>query len=80
MIAAGENTKNGRKTLYLGLQDANVERLAGGEPILIRCDGEGNHVRIPGLEMWDIVIMGPDDVVGFTEAVQVEEAHKDERG
>jgi hypothetical protein len=60
MIAASE--RDGRKVLLLGLMDENVKRLLNDEPIhkSLRDDP-----AVPGLEEWDVVILGPEDTARF---------------
>ncbi len=60
LIAATE--RNGRKLLVLGLMDDNVKRLLNDEPIYksLRDD-----VAVPGLEDWDVTILGPEDTARF---------------
>ena len=60
LIAATE--RNGRKLLVLGLMDDNVKRLLNDEPIYksLRDD-----VAVPGLEGWDVTILGPEDTARF---------------
>ena len=60
LIAATE--RNGRKLLVLGLQDENMRRLANDEPIY---KSLADDVAVPGLEEWDVTILGPEDTVRF---------------
>jgi hypothetical protein len=60
LIAVAE-TKEGRRLLVLGLDEENVNRLLNDQPILSRLD----EVPVPGLEEWDVTILGPEDTVRF---------------
>lgn len=61
LIAASIGKKDGRNLLVLGLQDENVKRLMGDEPIYKNLAEEG----VPGLEEWDVTILGPEDTARF---------------
>lgn len=50
-----------RKVLFIGLQEENITKLKNDMPIRKNLNDEG----VPGLEEWDIVIMGPEDMVRF---------------
>jgi hypothetical protein len=67
LIAATENN-NGRKLLVIGLQDENIDRLKNDEPIYKNLS---RNPEIPGLEEWDITILGPEDTVRFISHFQV---------
>ena len=60
LIAATE--RNGRKLLVLGLQDENIKRLLNDEPIYKNL---ADDVAVPGLEEWDVTILGPEDTARF---------------
>ena len=60
LIAATE--RDGRKLLVLGLQDENVKRLLNDEPIYKSLAAD---VAVPGLEEWDVTILGPEDTARF---------------
>lgn len=62
LIAAGTNW-DGRKVLYIGLLEENIRRLKNDEPIYKNLSREPQNV--PGLEEWDIAIMGPEDTARF---------------
>ena len=64
LIAATE--RNGRKLLVLGLQDENIKRLLNDEPIYKNLGGD---VAVPGLEEWDVTILGPEDTARFVAQV-----------
>ena len=68
LIAATE--RNGRKLIVLGLQGENVKRLLNDEPIYKNL---ATDVAVPGLEEWDVTILGPEDTARFV-------AHFDEEG
>jgi hypothetical protein len=75
LIAAGEGP-DGRKRLFIGLHRENVERLLNDMPIVKRLDGsetdETDGVVVPGLEEWDLVILGPEDLERFLAKVRAE--------
>jgi hypothetical protein len=60
LIAATE--RGGRKLLVLGLEDENVKRLLNDQPIYKNL---ATDVAVPGLEEWDVTILGPEDTVRF---------------
>ncbi len=62
MIIAASIGKNGRHILILGLLEDNIQRLKNDEPI------RKNLNDIPGLENWDLYILGPEDVTRFVAA------------
>jgi hypothetical protein len=74
MVAATE--RDGRKLLVLGLEAENIKRLLNDQPIYKRLDGQGTDetsgllVPVPGLEEWDVTILGPEDTVRFVAHVQ----------
>lgn len=68
LIASSTNTKTGRRTLYLGLEAENMERLAAGQPIIKHLNDLGD-VEVLGLQEWDVVILGPSDTATFVAAV-----------
>lgn len=61
LIAATE--RNGRKLLVIGLMDENMKRLANDEPIYK--DLSVAPQDVPGLEDWDVTILGPEDTARF---------------
>ena len=67
LIAAG-TTKDGRKLLIVGLQAENLDRLLNDQPIYKDLSVEPQNV--PGLEEWDITILGPEDTVRFVAATR----------
>jgi hypothetical protein len=72
MIAASR-TKEGRLVLIIGLDDLNVTRLRDDRPIHKHLDGSGpDDTRVPGLEQWDLIIMGPEDTARFVATFGVE--------
>lgn len=70
MLLAASTTKSGRKLLILGLQGENMRRLGGDEPIYKNLADEG----VPGLEDWDVTILGPEDTARFVAAVGPKDA------
>jgi hypothetical protein len=68
LIAAAEGP-DGRKRLIVGLHQENVDALANDKPIYKRLDGkdtdETEGLRVPGLEEWDLVVLGPEDLERF---------------
>lgn len=69
LTCVGKNMATGRQTLYIGLVEGNVERLVKGEPILLRGDSDV-HGPLPGLEDWDVVVMGPSDTDAFVKHIE----------
>lgn len=63
LIAANTTQNNGRKLLIFGLEEENIIRLIEGQPIKKDLGEQG----VPGLEEWEIVILGPDDTDRFVE-------------
>jgi hypothetical protein len=61
MLIAASSTKDGRKLLVLGLQAENVERLLNDEPIYRSLAAIEGEASVPGLEDWDVTILGPED-------------------
>jgi hypothetical protein len=59
LIAA--QTKGERKVLILGLQAENVKRLLNDQPI----HKDLSEEAVPGLEEWDIYVLGPEDTERF---------------
>jgi hypothetical protein len=55
--------------LVLGLQAENIERLLNDEPIWK--DLSVAPQNVPGLEEWDVTILGPEDTVRFVAAARV---------
>lgn len=72
MLIAAADGPDGRKRLLIGLHKENVERLLNDKPIYKRLDGkdteETEGVGVPGLEEWDLVILGPEDLERFVAA------------
>jgi hypothetical protein len=67
MMIAATTTKDDRKLLILGLQDKNIELLKNDQPIYKNLADEG----VPGLEDWDVTILGPEDTERFVRTVTV---------
>lgn len=61
MLMAVTTAENGKKRLILGLEEENIKRLLGDEPILKNMEEEG----VEGLEEWEIAILGPEDTTRF---------------
>lgn len=59
MLVAVSHNKSGRKTLILGLAEENLKLLKNDQPIT-KDLGE-----IEELKGWDLVILGPEDMVRF---------------
>lgn len=73
MLIAATTKADGRRLLIIGLQSLNVDRLLNDQPIYKDLGAEG----VPGLEEWDITILGPEDTVRFvarTRPERVDEA------
>jgi hypothetical protein len=60
-MLAASTTEDGRRLLILGLEDENIRRLVGDQPIYKNLADEG----VPGLEEWDVTILGPEDTARF---------------
>jgi hypothetical protein len=57
------STESKRKTLIIGLEQENIKRLLNDQPI-----HKDFSVDVPpgsGLEEWDLIILGPEDLVRF---------------
>lgn len=67
LIAAATNEATGRKQFVIGLHQENIDRLLNDEPIRKALNEAPQNV--PGLEDWDLVILGPEDLVRFMAAV-----------
>jgi hypothetical protein len=61
MLIAASTTKEGRNLLIIGLQERNVSLLMADQPIYKNLGTEG----VPGLEDWDITILGSEDTARF---------------
>jgi len=59
LIAA--SIQEGKKILFLGLQQENIDRLLNDMPIEKQLGDEG----VPGLEEWTVYIFGPEDTARF---------------
>lgn len=62
MLIASTVGEDGRKVLVLGLEQGNIDHLLNDKPIYKDLKIEG----VPGLEAWDVYILGPEDTVRFT--------------
>jgi hypothetical protein len=65
LIAASLGEDGGRKLLILGLTEENIKRLLDDQPIVKNLGDE----HVPGLEEWDVTILGPEDTARFLAAV-----------
>lgn len=61
MLIATTETDDGRRMLVIGLEQENIDRLLNDEPIRKDMRDPG----VPGLEEWDVTILGPKDTVRF---------------
>jgi hypothetical protein len=59
LVAAGSNERDGKKMLFVGLQEENLRELRSDRPI------EKQLEEIPGLEGWVLYIFGPEDTARF---------------
>jgi hypothetical protein len=64
ILASSHPSSDGRRKLFVGLSDVNVERLVDGQPIQKPLDAYG-------VDGWDVVVMGPNDVRAFCAATGV---------
>lgn len=59
-----------RRSLIIGLSDLNLYHLRNDEPIKRPLDGDGQDgPTIPGLDGWDLIILGPEDMARFVAAM-----------
>lgn len=65
MLIAAATTADGRKRLIVGLDAENIRRLQNDEPIYKDLRVQG----VPGLEEWDLAILGPEDMARFVAQV-----------
>lgn len=69
MLIAATTETGGRRRLIIGLMQENVDALLNDQPILKRLDGESTDetegVLVEGLEGWDLIVLGPEDVARF---------------
>lgn len=66
LIAAGTGD-DGRRRLIVGLHQENIDRLLSDMPIHKNLSVPPQNV--PGLEDWDLVILGPEDLERFVAQV-----------
>lgn len=71
MMIGSATTATGRRLLILGLDAENMKRL-DGEPIWKRFDGQSGAI-VPGLEEWDVMILGPSHLEEFKAKVEAGE-------
>lgn len=62
MLIAASTPKIGRCLLILGLHEENITRLRDDQPIYKSLD------EVPGLDGWDVTILGPEDMARFIAA------------
>jgi hypothetical protein len=70
MLIAASTSASGRNVLIVGLMSENITRLRNDQPIRKNL-GESPQ-NVPGLEEWDLVIIGPEDTVRFAAHFGVE--------
>jgi hypothetical protein len=57
------STRGERKLLVIGLEQENIKRLLNDEPIYKNF--EKDLPSGSGLEEWDVIILGPEDLIRF---------------
>jgi len=57
------STRGDRKLLVIGLEEENIKRLLNDQPIYK--DFNRDLPQGSGLEEWDVVILGPEDLTRF---------------
>jgi hypothetical protein len=69
LIAAMHEAEGTRKRLVIGLMQENIDGLLNDMPIMKRLDGnatdETEGILVPGLEDWELIILGPEDLARF---------------
>lgn len=69
LIAVMHEAGSERKRLVVGLMQENIDALLNDKPILKRLDGEATDetegLRVEGLEDWELIVLGPEDVARF---------------
>jgi hypothetical protein len=65
MFIATSNAPNQKKRLILGLSETNILKLRNDMPIHRTLGGPDSPVQIPGLEDWEVLIIGPEDSIRF---------------
>lgn len=68
-MVIASSIRDGRKLLIIGLQEENVRRILNDEPIYKNLSTD---TIIPGLEDWDITILGPEDTIRFTSRLGID--------
>lgn len=63
MLVAATTKDDGKKLLVIGLEAQNITSLLNDMPLynVLEINGES----IPGLEEWDVTILGPEDMIRF---------------
>jgi hypothetical protein len=65
------STKGERNILIIGLEKDNIDRLLNDQPI--RKDFSKDIPLGSGLEDWDLIILGPEDLVRFASRLGVKQ-------
>ena len=63
MLIAATTKNDGTKLLVIGLDAENIKMLLNDMPIYK--DLEINGEKIPGLEDWELAVLGPEDLIRF---------------
>lgn len=63
MLLAAATQDDGKKLLVIGLEAENMSMLQNDMPIYKKLEVNGEP--IPGLEGWDIAVLGPEDLIRF---------------
>lgn len=63
MLIAATTRDDGQKLLVIGLEAENIKMLLNDQPIYKDLEIEGTP--IPGLEEWNLAILGPEDLIRF---------------
>lgn len=72
IIAHGENQTNGKRVLYVALNPDAMGVLGSKEPVLYAEPG------VPGLEGWELIVIGPEGVGPFMVQVQGQKETNDD--
>lgn len=66
ILAVLTDPRTGRRSLVVGLEATNIERLKNDMPIRKQLDDkDGGGFHTDGLEGWDLVVLGPEDSARF---------------
>lgn len=63
MLIAVATKDNGIKLLVIGLEAENIKMLQNDQPIYKNLEVNGEP--IPGFELWELAILGPEDLIRF---------------